>query len=1845
MLEQLGLGIILSFEDNFSSQANNAINSMLNLETKAESMANNVQKSLNNLQNLMLSGFSLSQIGDEFSSLGAKIVGGFKTAFSEIANASAKMETYKAQFKTVFGKDADKNMSWAVKYAVETPFELNQLVSNMQKMGSQKIDVSKMFKSKQGGNKPFMEYMGDLATRNMDANGGIDGMAIAVSNAWSGQLRSLQQRFDLASSSLEGLKKYAGKDLNKFMEEFVKLADEYAPNAMKNLQGTWEQTLSNMDDAWFNLKFRIGDKGDGADVFGSMKKSLNKVAELLFELSENSTMLGTLRNLFNDLWKPVDKLVDVLTKAVRAMFKFAEAHPVLTSIIAKFVAFSGVGLVLVGTLMKLTGGFMIFTTSLVSAYANLKILKSLNLGGDLTKISSGLGLVASSFKTVALVAGAVGLAYKFNIGGMKKIVDDTIASLSKADEYKNKLLSTNSLNISNLIGQRHSSIGNEVGYLMAKFEALKLVAKDSYEVVTKGHSDVLKNFATNHYDLVSHFGLEKFATYSKPIFESILSFVRGFRQGLEVAFKTTVDTFNILLTPLRALKAVFSQIFGGSSNSDTLNNLQALKDLLGSVGRVAGSVLGTILGFKVVKSLSGVLLSPFKALLNILGKVGDKASNVMKKFNPSNWYNKGSMNSYLSTMETRQKLKGVTGAKTEAEYEAMGLGLNRSQQRAGYLYQKALIEDTTGRKFSDKQMEAMGFTKPDSAFTAMIKDIKGVFTKGIDAIKNRAELTNTGLSNDPKSKFNPVKLDTVHNPLDNSLDNTLFAGKHGYNGADTLQVAKRPKFLDTLFGQKFYSVNEDGTRNSLGTYGGAFTKRKDNNQMRLASQLAGIKLKSRSEFNSERDYRDYLKNSVVRPDKFTGAYAKDLDGYLENTTAYQKVNKRLADYIGSGQKGAGQFRISPKMSAEKQAEIRRARQRVVMGILNNDEDVLSDFKYKNDAKISGVSGLFNQELAQTGNQKVFAKKQNALSKFLFGQKLYTINQDAKGQLYENQVARVGGIFRNRADDGTYNPKGDQRLGTRIKSGAKALGKASLNDALNFKDYITPKIKTFATGLKGGLTQLGNEMAFSASAFKDYLNLSPTFNKVKDATSKVGGLLKNTGLNIAEKLGNSKLFKGASTAFSGIAKGASIGFTELIRNSYALKDTASTVFSGAKGLASSALTKLGETKIGGAIKNSNIGNLVSGLGSNLKGNLSNAIKNVITNTKAMIPQKPAFIDTLANTNIGQMASSGISALGDRVKGVLSHINEIGVNRPSTLGRIKNVASNISEKVSTSRPIQAVRNFSPIETIKSIPNRVSSKASGFAERIVNSRPIQTLRPSNIAGAFSKIPSSIASKASGFAERVANSRPIQTISNLNPFKGKSVMDSPIKNSKPIRQIVNVSEKFANTQLGGKLSNLGSSIGGKISSLAGGMKASGINALNRLKNFTGEGIIARINDLIAFGKDTSTSALKNLSNSKLFESIRSLSKINLSPLTNKLNSLKQIGLNATNGLLNKFKSTSKNDLESKTSGSFIGKATNKISETTGSIFSGIKNSNLFNTLSNFRPVKAISQGVANKVQSVKLAGSSISSLLKGTDSSKTVGRIKEAINTSKLGQTIITKTPSTLGGAMLGLGRGFMTGAGAVAGAGGKVIRGTAGVIGTVGRVGKTAGKLGMGAVRGTVGLARGAVGLGMGALGMASNVMFAGMLANSAIGGIKSIGSNLNNNQRASLAKKRGLKQDDNLGLGLAKISQDLSKFDFSKFWANFKKSSKQMIPVFKDIFKDIVRIGKQSFPTLVKEVAKVAKSVASQLPQILAKLPSQMRKIVKGLSPILKGIWDGLKIGLNNFITGTLPKLPSNDNSID
>lgn len=1604
MLEQLGLGIVLSFQDNFTPQANNAITSMLKLETQAEQMAGNVQKSLNNLQNLMLSGFSLSQIGDEFQKLGKTITGVFEGAFKSIASASSQMETYKAQFKTVFGDEAQKQMDWAVKFAVQTPFELKDLISSMQKMGSQKIDVSKMFKNSKGQEKAFMEYMGDLATRNMSANGGVEGMGIAISNAWAGQLRSMEQRFDIAKQDLSGLKEYAGKDQAKFMEEFVKLADKYAPNAMKNLEGTWAQTMSNMDDAWFNMMFRLGDKDGGSDVFGSMKKSLNTVSELLFEVSSNGKMLGTLRGIFQDLWQPIDKLVNVLTSAVREIFKFAEVHPQLTKFIAKFTAITGVVLIAVGAFMKLTGGVMIFTTSLVSAYANLKILSSLNLGGELSSIIQGFGTLGSLVSSSVLAVGALGLAYKFNIGGAREDVNKLIDSFKNANSYKEKLLNGDWMSASSLLAHKNDNLANKLGYLMAKFEAMKLVAKDSYNVVFKGQSDVLKLFTENHFEPVKAFGLENFHKTILGLFDATKSFIAYFKEGLGVAYESTKHMLSLIIKPFIGLKDVILNTFGKS----TTEGMSNLKEIMKDVGIVAGSVLGTLVGFKVLKGLTTILVSPFKALLSILGKVGKKVTSTFSKLNPTNWYNKASMSKYQSIVSARSQVNRMTGRNfSESEFRAMGLGLTRSQRRASYISQKKSLEEATGRHFSSRQLGAMGIIKPANIFTATAKSLRDSFNLIGGVIKSRANLVSTNLSRNPNSKYNLANM-KAETRLNNELKDVFFAGRKGYSVEDSIEVRKRPIWMDTLFGQRFSSVNSQGVRTNLGVYGGALTKHKDDNQMRLATQIVKPLGIDRSEFSSEKEYRNYMKSRVA-PDRTTGLKAHSFfrnEDFNFRDKAYDRVSRRLGDYIGHGKAGAGQFRKNQWMSEEQKANIDTRRHQAVLGVLNNDQEELSKYNNRNTRKINDISSRVSHadNLNKIEDNEVFAKRQNFLSRALFGQKYYTVGQRENGQLYERQVARQGGLFNRPSQDNQPIINEPMRLSTSLAQDAQLL-KAKVNAGLTSMGL---KLKDLGQNIYTKFQDTSAYTRLSSAFIKFKSGLKVVFNPSTYKLDNIKGILDNIKSRVPQ------LATRVSNSLKGISQ--TIRSSELPKNAF------------------------DRIKLGLGNMKTNVINIGKQIASDL-GHVATYSKNLIKGT--------SFFGKISSTGAYKHLSNAFGILGNTVK---STVLKLATNTREASTRIGS-------------------------------NFVSSSIF-----------------TGLTGAFSNLTRA-------------------TISYITRLRTSVTRVASSLNSK-----LNLRGIFRG--VGGKLKGLGSSIKGSL-------------------------------------------PMTFLANS-------------MSGAKTKLSSAKDYSVNA----LSSFKQDTT-----------LGRGFTKM----GGIIAGSNTAKYFSSkLTGFK------QGYAN---------------LRGNMSTGIASRLPQFMPTVGMGQGFLSR-----------LGTGVVKGTGAVGRGVGALGKGAFKGVSLAGR--------GIGAVgRGVKGLGMGALGLVGGALGMIPQLALIGMLGSAVVGGVKNRGASLSDKDRNRLASKRGLKKTDNLGLGMAKISDDLSKFNFNKFWANFKKSSHKMIPIFKDIFRDIVRIGKQAFPVIFKEGKRLAVKFAKDFSNSMKNLPKTLGSLFNNLKPIVGSVWTEFKARMEKFLAEGLPKLTS------
>lgn len=638
MLDQLGLGIVLSMQDNFTPQANKAVQSMDRLTTSAEEMEKNMQKSMSNLQNIMLAGFSLNQVGGDFQRAGKQILGVFSGITKEIVSVNSKFDTMRAQFKTVFGDMAEQKMKWATDFSIKTPFKVEETARLMQMMKYQGIDVTKQFATANGEMKTLIEYMGDFSTKNMAQ--GIQGLAFGLSNAMGGNFKSIRDRFDMGADQVERLREALKKGGNDgFIEEFTKLADEITPNAMKNMLGTWEQVIAEMEDTWDVFVWSIGDAG----AFDPIKKTLRAFSIALSEIAGNQDSISNIALVFKELWKPVDFIAKGLIKIVKSLVNFALAHPTLTKIFSGFMAFTGVLFILSGTIMKLTGTFLILTTSIVSAYANLKVMETF------TKVNtfSGLGLqvdaIAKSFLIFGLLAGATALAYKHNIGGMRDKTAEFTEEWDKARQLLDGGLGAG-------LKRTEAMFGDTINNITKKFMKLQLIGTVLFNTLFGETIDGVLQYTQKELDNLRVMGLLKFAQTFAVIRGRVVSFAQGMEKGLTTAYKVAKTFLDFALIPIKAILETLAE----SAPIKAISSLFNIKGMDGMVigeadeqlakfkklGEIIGNVVGAIIGLKAVGTLTSIITKPFRGLKSTIDDSKKSTDNLGKSLEKLS-FNKG----------------------------------------------------------------------------------------------------------------------------------------------------------------------------------------------------------------------------------------------------------------------------------------------------------------------------------------------------------------------------------------------------------------------------------------------------------------------------------------------------------------------------------------------------------------------------------------------------------------------------------------------------------------------------------------------------------------------------------------------------------------------------------------------------------------------------------------------------------------------------------------------------------------------------------------------------------------------------------------------------------------------------------------------------------------------------------------------------------------------------------------------------------------------------------------------------------------------------------------------------
>jgi hypothetical protein len=1141
MLEHLGLGVVLSLEDDFTPQVNKALSSFDRLQGGAEKMVGKLQQSMMSLQNVMLAGFSISEVGQSIESTGNKILNTLANIGKGFTKTNAEYQTMQKQLLTSFknnSQEAEKAFSWIKDFSVATPFTVEDLTTSMQKLKSQGIDIRDSFKSATGEAKTLAEAMGDLATLNMGATGGVSNMGYALQEAWAGQKRSLITRFNLANSDIAPMMQYAGKDVKKFEEEFVKLAQKITPNAMKNMGGTWSMVVSNMQDAWHNFQYDIGKTG----IFDDMIKSLSKIQVAMSEVFSDPKSVQAMSNIIRGVLDPLNRLVGGFLIVGKALITFSKEHPALSKFLATFTAVSAITMVVTGSMMNLAGKILITFASISSLVINLRLMTMMGLTA--TSAFEGLGgaitRTLGRLSVLGLVGAGLFFAWQRDLGGLKTKSEGVFEGIKsgwttalravKDNDFRSALFKSFGGDKGELNFKYNIKLPPLVEAFSGKFLTIIAVTKAFWKVFTGTFDNGKMHFSDKDWDLYEKVGIAGLVRGMVAGKFRIDAFFKGISDGLSSVYTLMSKFVDTVAKPIKALidsikeynknhpNGILGSLIVGKQGIDVSVASQQVSSME-KLGKATGIIVASLVGFKAVTSIGTVLLSPFTRLFNTLSKIGDKAKEVKQDIS----------------------MVGMTrnGASKYEEWN------NKAEQYLHpYRYKE---EQQQRRKQLYEEFESRGLQIPKEL------DTRTKMQKFRALVERDGFLTSTKWGR-TDGKFTDVDPSDVYKTY---ADHNLAPQLNGRQ----LQVKNRSYMMRALFGDKFYADNGNGTKQQIGKFGGLFGYFSGRNDRQMEDKLTqmyarrgDMPIDDQDEDN--RTHRPILGSYVGRVFGMKGAQANNLRSQVSslgrsitrlsrsqfNRFASVRQRELLKDFNNLSNK--------PEL---KQAEADRLAYYNSVGL--NDTNVAqieaqmgSDLVGKHHLMAVRQGRALNainsdrtyQALRQRGDAEVYGdNRQSFISRLLTGQRLYTVDQDAEGNMTRQVIGRRGGLLPHLlGTDGAYNSDGAtigdmarrryqaSRLGQFQARHLSANGMRALANRVRYSNLAT-NIMATGVNMRDGLYNRGTQLRDGFLNSRAVSLARATGSRISSTASNIGDWASTRAYNASNAIANSRIGRAGS----------------------------------------------------------------------------------------------------------------------------------------------------------------------------------------------------------------------------------------------------------------------------------------------------------------------------------------------------------------------------------------------------------------------------------------------------------------------------------------------------------------------------------------------------------------------------------------------------------------------------------------------------------------------------------------------------------------------------------------------
>ena len=591
-MNSFGLGLVLNFTDNASAGMRRASQTFNEMNRISDQMVSASGSAVSSIETLSLAGYGLNVVGDQLANVGSSIVKVFGSASQSVINTGMEVMGFEMQLNALYKSQdlAAQKMQQIQEYARTSVFETRDLISAVTLMKAVGIEAMDAVTTSSGKTtQTLLDYASDISAmfpnmHNAYGTGVNAAMGALKEYIAEGNARSLKAGAGLDITEMLGEDK--GKSIEERTRQVADLVEMLGiAGYTASLAGTPTQQLSNMQDALYMAMSKIADSG----VLNTYTEMLSIIANYVNDLVEDEDRFNTLTQIMGEIvtavLTPLKKVAEFLVKLVDSFISFSESHPMLAKTIGIIIAVTGVALVAMGTIMKLSGSFLILFASIKNVS---DVLKS---GKGIKTFSRLLGGLKANLLPIIAIAGLAYIAWKNNFFGIRDVVTKTFRDIGKVisltfDAFKDNTLTEDRWNEA-----------NELGILP---------------------------FIESILDLKYYLGL---------LFDG---FSEGISNFLETIGKVT-ESWGIF----------DSDVLGTAENlGEFLKNLNqpGAEDTWKSIGEALGKVAGFLLiivpAIKTVKTIGSIfktIFAPFKKVGEFLGKfkIGQKFASMFGKIKSS----------------------------------------------------------------------------------------------------------------------------------------------------------------------------------------------------------------------------------------------------------------------------------------------------------------------------------------------------------------------------------------------------------------------------------------------------------------------------------------------------------------------------------------------------------------------------------------------------------------------------------------------------------------------------------------------------------------------------------------------------------------------------------------------------------------------------------------------------------------------------------------------------------------------------------------------------------------------------------------------------------------------------------------------------------------------------------------------------------------------------------------------------------------------------------------------------------------------------------------------------------